>query len=211
MRFSVVTSTRNREDWLQGAVESVRRQTFTDYEHVIYDVSDSPIRPIAGARIVRGECRGMAEDWNQAVKQARGEIVMMLSDDDRFPRHAIETVNKHINDHPWLVGKTVLVKDGYPIHYRGGTVESLEQTLNGRYMLGGGIAYRPEFIWEVGGFNDEYEGAADVDLYIRMARHTTPVIIPDVIYIYTDHPETDSRVRAEHQAIQTGRVYERAS
>ena len=51
VRFSVVTSTRNRPDWLPRAVDSVRAQTFEDFEHIIYDNgSDHPAdEDISGA------------------------------------------------------------------------------------------------------------------------------------------------------------------
>ena len=59
-------------------------------------------------------------------------------------------------------------------------------------MLGGAIYWRHELTDLLGGFNTNYESAADYDLYTRFAQHSTPRIIPDVLYHYTDHPDTDS-------------------
>ena len=37
MKFSIITCNRNNEKWIQKHIESVKNQTFTDYEHIIID------------------------------------------------------------------------------------------------------------------------------------------------------------------------------
>lgn len=213
MRLSVVTATRNRPDWIARCVASVQAQTFGDFEHVIYDVSDTPIRGLLPddqrIRYVRGDApRGVVVDWNIAWGLARGAIVTALSDDDQLAANALETVAARIGEAEWLVAQTVILDEhGNPICYRGGTQASLDETMARDYMLGGAIYFRPSLLERVGGLNDAYEGAADVDLYMRFARAATPVLITDVLYLYTDHPGTDSRVRADHQRQQVARIY----
>ncbi len=155
---------------------------------------------------MRGECRGPAADFQAALDLACGEIVTPLSDDDRLPPHALQTVDGVIGEASWLNGRTVLVADGEPVAFRGGTVAHIEDTIDGSYMLGGAVYWRKALTDELGGFNSEFDGAADFDLYRRFLRHSLPVRVLDTLYLYTDHPATDTRVNAARQADATQRI-----
>jgi len=74
-------------------------------------------------------------------------------------------------------------------------------------MLGGAIYWRKSLTDEIGGFNSEFDGAADFDLYTRFLNHSDPKRLKDsVLYLYTDHPATDSRVNQDRQADATQRI-----
>ena len=161
-------------------------------------------------RYVRGECRGPAADFQAALDLARGEVVTPLSDDDRLPPHALQTVHERIGGAAWLNGRTVLVTDGEPVAFRGGTRAHVEDTREGSYMLGGAVYWRKELTDEIGGFNSDFDGAADFDLYRRFLKHSDPVRVLDTLYIYTDHPGTDTRVNAARQADASRRIAEAA-
>ena len=95
---------------------------------------------------------------------------------------------------------------GLLVAVRGGTQESVEHTLGGEYWLGGAVYWRKAFSDLVGGFDEEFEGAADFDLFLRFAVREPPVVIPDILYQYTDWPGTDSRQQAERQQWQSARI-----
>lgn len=95
--FSIVIPTYNRSELLGHAVESVLRQTFEDFEVVVSDncsEDDTPavVAAIADARVryVRTPRHGtIADSWDFARSQARGTLVMMLSDDDALVATAL--------------------------------------------------------------------------------------------------------------------------
>ena len=88
--FSIVIPTYNRSELVQGAVRSVLGQTFDDFEVVVSDnCSQDDTRAVIErfedprVRYVRTPTHGViAESWEFARSQARGTLVMMLSDDD---------------------------------------------------------------------------------------------------------------------------------
>ena len=90
MKFSVLLPTRNRLEYLRYAVESVRRQSYGDWEIVISD-NDSE-DDICGYVASLGDdrlryCRTasfvpVTENWNNALDRAVGDWVVMLGDDD---------------------------------------------------------------------------------------------------------------------------------
>lgn len=150
---------------------------------------------------VRGKCAGPAGDFQAALELATGDIVTPLSDDDRLPRRALEIANETLGDAAWLNGRTVIVDtNGDPLHLRGGVWDHIEDTKRGSYMLGGAVYWRKTLTDELGGFRSEFDGAGDVDLYRRFLAHSDPIRTKEVLYLYTDHAGTDSRVNATRQA-----------
>lgn len=213
MRFSVLTPTRDRRDWIQLCVRSVLDQTFEDWEQIVYDVGDQPVADLIPddprVKYHRGECRGPAADFQAALDLASGEIVTPLSDDDRLPRRALEIANREIGDSVWLNGRTVIVdQDGWPHHLRGGRWDHIEETRRGSYMLGGAVYWHKTLTDEIGGFDSAYDGAADFDLYNRFIQHSYPKLCKQVLYLYTDHEQTDTRMNRERQAEASRRIKE---
>ena len=95
--FSVVIPTYNRSDLVQGAVRSVLAQTCDDFEIVVSDnCSDDDTREVTEGfqdrrvRYVRTMTHGtIGDSWEFARTQARGTLVMMLSDDDALVYNAL--------------------------------------------------------------------------------------------------------------------------
>lgn len=91
-RVSVLVPCWNDASYLDAALESVAAQSHPDFEVVVSDdgsTDDSPAIADAWARrdirfrFLRSEAnRGMAENWNHALRAARGELVTKLDGDD---------------------------------------------------------------------------------------------------------------------------------
>jgi glycosyltransferase involved in cell wall biosynthesis len=201
-KFSVLTPTLNRIAFLDRACRSVARQTYTEYEHLVYNVGDPYSLPPAypGVRYWEGEKKGPAADFQAALDKATGDIVVPLADDDRLPPHALERAAELIGGKEWLCARTVLVnEDGIPVAFRGGTRDACDQTRAGQYMLGGAIFWRRSLTDRVGGFDSQFDGAADFDLYLRFLDAAEPALSDEILYLYTDHAQTDTRVNAGRQ------------
>jgi hypothetical protein len=88
--FSIVIPTYNRSDLVRGAVQSTLAQTLGDFEVVVSDnCSDDDTRAVIEqfrdprVRYVRTPAHGpIGASWEFARSQARGRLIMMLSDDD---------------------------------------------------------------------------------------------------------------------------------
>jgi glycosyltransferase involved in cell wall biosynthesis len=90
MKFSILLPTRNRLEYLQLAVESVRRQDFSDWQLVISDNRSEQdiegyVASLADRRIVYQRTEravAVTENWNRALAFSDGDYVIMLGDDD---------------------------------------------------------------------------------------------------------------------------------
>ncbi len=95
---SVVIPTRDRPDMLREAINTVRAQTFTNYEIIV--VINGPENPLtqktmeatagSGCSVVRVEQAGIAVALNAGAKAARGEWLAFLDDDDLWEPNKLE-------------------------------------------------------------------------------------------------------------------------
>lgn len=111
-----------------------------------------------------------------------------------------------MGDCEWLIGGTVINGANGPWAIRGGRPSHITSTREGRYELGGAIYWRKTLSDRVGGFNTEFDGAADFDLYLRFLNETEPALTRQVLYLYNDHAGSDSRANAERQANASQRI-----
>jgi len=96
-RFSVTIPAYNAQDTLAETVESVRAQTFKDWELVIVDdgstdstreLAESLAREDPRIRVISQENRGSGGAYNTAVRNTRADLIVMLSADDLLlPEH----------------------------------------------------------------------------------------------------------------------------
>jgi len=100
--FSIVIPTYNRAELVQGAVRSVLAQTFDDFEVLVSDNCSQDntcevVRSFQDARVryVRTPKHGViGESWEFARSNARGRLVMMLSDDDALVHNALARIEE---------------------------------------------------------------------------------------------------------------------
>jgi glycosyltransferase involved in cell wall biosynthesis len=205
---SVLTPTLDRPEFLVRAMRSVDRQTHSDWEHIVYNVGGPlslPTNP--RRRYFEGEKKGPAADFQAALDRATGDLIVPLADDDRLPPHAFETAIQALGAREWLCARTVLVNpDGIPVALRGGLADHVEMTRQGSYMLGGAIFWRRTLTDRIGGFRSEFDGAADFDLYLRFLDESEPALSDQILYLYTDHADTDTRRNQARQADASQRI-----
>lgn len=203
MLVSVILPTRDRPDWLPRAVESVITQTSPDWELVILDNSTSPYyerSPWHDSRVRYQHelCDGIADASTRALRLASGDVIVPLADDDQLAPNCIQTVLDAFAD-PTVMWANAITEirgpDGRVTGHRGGTRDSVQATRSGSYWLGGAVWWRQELTATIG-YQQRFDGAADFDLYLRfLEHHDEPLLIETVMYLYTDHPGTDSRQR----------------
>jgi len=107
-QVSVILPVYNRRHLIQRALDSIKRQTFTDYELLIVDDgSEDDLEEVvlpqvlqrAGWRYLKHAHRGLPRTRNIGIQAALGEFVTFLdSDDEYLPDHLllrVEFFRKH--------------------------------------------------------------------------------------------------------------------
>ena len=108
-RFSVTIPAYNAESTLAETVDSVRAQTFTDWELVIVDdgstdstlaLAESFAAKDPRIRVVSQENRGSGGAYNTAVRNTRSDLIVMLSADDLLLPEHLEKFDAFIAENP---------------------------------------------------------------------------------------------------------------
>jgi len=121
MKFSVIIPTYNRGWVIKESVNSVLMQNYNDYEViVVVDGSvDDTIEILKEFNdkiiVLIKENEGPAQARNFGAKNAKGEYLIFLDDDDIFFPYTLEVYNKIINTKnypPFLVGQAFFFSEG---------------------------------------------------------------------------------------------------
>jgi glycosyltransferase involved in cell wall biosynthesis len=101
--FSVITSTHLRAGLLRRALQSLRAQSFQDFDIIVVaDAMDADTGTVAAELLrdrdtflKRSGKPGPAASRNMGMQLARGEWVVFLDDDDTFRPHHLQAMHAH--------------------------------------------------------------------------------------------------------------------
>ena len=111
MRFSIIIPIYNVSTFLPECLESVIRQSFTDYEVICVDDGSSDDSFAIAKRYADGnDCwhlihqdnQGLGGARNTGLKHASGDYILFLDSDDRLRQDALQTLSKSLNDEDLL-------------------------------------------------------------------------------------------------------------
>lgn len=202
-RVSVILRTKDRPGFLAEALDSLRRQTISDFETVVVNdggpISPALLEPAPGRalRIVAPPAPGgRTRALNAGLAAARGTYVAYLDDDDLLLPEHLETLARFLDG-----------SDEYKAAYT--SVRQVEQLLgdDGRYRDGReltvygrpfdaarllykndipliGLAHRRALAEEIGGFDETFDQFEDWDFLIRLSTRTRFHHLPAVTAVY---------------------------
>lgn len=197
--FSIITVTYNAADTVGPTLDSVSKQTFGDYEHLLIDglSSDETINIIkrhSNPRIhllSEKDC-GIYDAMNKGLSIATGQYVIFLNAGDRFPnpdtlQHYAEKI--HDNDYPGIVyGQTRLIdcKGEYvgERHLKAPEHLTLDSFKNGMVVCHQAMAVNTKIALL---FNLKYKYSADYEWAIVCLQHSRKnIYLPEVTadYLY---------------------------
>ena len=190
--------------WLEEAIDSVRRQVYTNWELCIADdaSTDPRVRPLlekyakedARIKVVFREVNGhISAASNSALELSEGEWIALLDQDDVLPEHALFWVADAINRNPEA---RLIYSDEDKIDESGNRTDPYfkpdwnpDLFLSQNYICHLGV-YDAALVGEIGGFREGLEGAQDYDLALRcMERIEAKQIIhiPRILYHWRIH------------------------
>lgn len=105
-RVSIIMPTYNRADTITRAVQSVRAQSFEDWELVIVDdgSTDKTLAVLSDVdsriRLIPKKHEGVAAARNRGLAEARGDLIAFLDSDDAWPAHHLALATAFFGAHP---------------------------------------------------------------------------------------------------------------
>lgn len=182
---SVLIPVYNAAAFLEEAINSVRDQTFSDWELIAVDdgSSDNSLSILQKFALHDPRIRalpmphsGIAGTRNTGIFAARGTYIAAMDNDDAMLPQRLATQVQFMREHQDYVAigaaGLLIDVDGDPICKRGFPCSSDEveaELLQGRNsMMQSGVMFRRDSLLEVGGYRDSCNYAEDFDLFLRL-------------------------------------------
>ena len=215
--ISIITPTFNRRDALLRAVESVRRQTYDDYEHVIVDdcSTDGTAEAIAKIKDQRlrfarfDGWRGANAARNLGLRMAQSHLVTFLDSDDEFLPHRLEqsidlftqpNIDLAISSFQTCKGSMTTPTVNRAARF---DADTLERAVIAQVtaLAGTAITVRKAAIEAVGLFDESLWRLQDRNLLLRLAEAGYGATIVEAIdWIKHHSPDSISRQRSGYVA-----------
>ena len=195
---SVIIATYNRERFLSQAIESVLKQTCTDYEIVVVnngssDGTEDLLRERFAGKLVyihKDENVGLPAARNAGIKVARGKYLAMLDDDDCWLPEKLEMQIGLFEGKPSLGlvycnSFIVNEKDEVQGEMRGSKRGAIFNEVLSSNCLSppSGVLVSKKVVAEAGYFDETLTALEDWDLWIRVSQ------LCDIDFV--DQPELD--------------------
>lgn len=202
-RVSVVVPTRDRPHLLADAVESVRRQSRSDWELIIVDDGSrevvAPVIEAAGdprVRVLRLDPgRGASEARNRGMRVGTAEFVAFLDDDDRWDRDYLNRMLEALEGSRADVAycRRQIIHTGGErltpaIPDLTGHRDPLRRLLCGPFIDTSTALVRRHALEDVDGFDAALPRLQDWDLWLRLARESKFVSVPAALVISRENP-----------------------
>ncbi len=220
--ISIITPVFNTPlQWLEECVQSVTSQIYQEWELILIDDdSDDPellkLLPELAARDERivltksEKRRGISGASNRGLELAKGEWIGFLDHDDLLEPDAlfqhVKWLQEHRNADLVYSDEDKLTEEGLdsPIFKPDW---SPDYFLSCNYICHFTIV-RASVLRLVGGFQSEFDGAQDYDLFLRITERTTRIDhIPRVLYHWRrSAASTADNIRRKPGSLETGRL-----
>lgn len=219
-KISVIMSVYNSSRYLAAAIESIIKQTFSDFEFIIindgstddsleiiqhYSLSDNRIK------VISRENKGLVVSLNEGIENAMGEyIARMDADDISHPTRLMEQI-EYLEKHPEVVcigtGARVIDKKGRYLINKStvtGSHNVLSSALSGVCPIAHPSAmFLTCVAKKVGGYSIDDYPAEDLSLWLKMSHHGEINNLSSILLDYRIHDESISTQRHSAQLKKT--------
>ena len=108
-KITVIVPIHNVEQYIVDCLESIRSQTFTDFEVIMVNdatpdnsvaIAEKYVNSDSRFRLIHNDtCIGLSRTRNRAIEIARGEYIAFIDSDDRYAEQFLERMYNAITEH----------------------------------------------------------------------------------------------------------------
>ena len=184
------------EDLFRELLFNMHRQTYSNWELCLADGSNEKLEYIENMckdpRIhykFLGENKGISGNSNEGLKMVTGDYVALLDHDDLLSQDALFEIVKVINEKPEVRfiytdedKMTTIDIPRFDPHFK---PDFAPDTLRCQNYICHFSVFKKEVMDKLEGFRDEYNGAQDMDIILRMSEIVKPeeiYHIPKILY-----------------------------
>ena len=195
-KVSIVLPSYNGERYIRESIESVIKQTFTDWELIIVDdcSTDSTLHiaeEYAGweerIRVIhKEENQKLPEALNIGFRHAAGEYLTWTSDDNMYLSRALEEMSRYLDEHeevPMVCTGMLFMNENMQYVKEFMPYNAVQMRVQD--TVGACFMYRREVLAEVGEYSKEFFCVEDYEYWIRiLIKYGSIGYIPNIFYLY---------------------------
>lgn len=201
MKLSIITCTWNSASWLAQSIASVDAQSGVQIERIFVDGGSTDgtlemIEAVKGdVKVLRNVGGGIARAMNAGAEAATGDVIAHLHSDDIYlGTDTLARIARTFDANPgaqWVVGRCASLIDGqlHENHYATKPY-SWGALIRLNIIPHPSTFVRRAFFKASGGFSPSLKYAMDYDLWLRMARASAPIQIPEYVAAFRFHGES---------------------
>ena len=186
-RVTILLTCYNHVKFIPVALESIRQQTFTDYDVIALDDGSTDgtrewLAEQTGIQVVLNEKNlGTYGTLNKGLDLATGEFVAVFNDDDIWMPTKLEKQVAILDQNPKVglvhtegefIDGDGRVFEGEPLGFKFPRFETGDILLDLVYenkIIASAALFRRKIVEEIGGFNEMYFGSGDWEMWFRIA------------------------------------------
>lgn len=203
----------NMARYLPAALDSALAQTYSDIEILAIDnhSTDESWAVLKEYSARDSRCRvlrnpinhGLPRNWNRCLHEARGTYLVMLSADDTLEPAFVQRCLKYHLHFPDLgyvgtewyeIDEQGIQTPRKPFFHTAGVVRAAEEArlnLIGSHTLPSAMLIHRQRLIQVGGYDEQYHWAIDIDAKLKLNLHWDAGYLPDLLCNYRVHSGQD--------------------
>ena len=180
VEVSVITTTYNSIDFLPEAIESIRKQTFINYEHIVINdgssdgtrnflnqIQDPKLKVFNLPRTGRGKC------LNFGISKARGKYIAILDSDDISSEQRLMIQSKFLDENPFadvVSSEYVIRKEHLLFSNKQFQFKQIKFTdfFNRNPICHSSVLIRKKVLTDHSNYNQKIKVLYDLDLWVRL-------------------------------------------
>ena len=171
-KISIITVTKNSEKFLQKTIDSLSKQTYQNFEHIIIDGASTDLtldiikkNSSKITKWISEPDQGLYYAMNKGLSLCTGEIIGILNSDDIYFPDALSIVNKYFikNEIDFLFGSVFKHKLMHGFH-----PQKILWTFGFYTAHSVGFFVKKTSQDKIGFYNTKYKWSADYDIFYKM-------------------------------------------
>lgn len=222
-QVSVIIPAYNGERYIAEAIESVLNQTYLNYEIIVVDDGSidntrAVLEPYFNRiRYIYQENQGVAAARNRGIREAKGELIAFLDQDDYFlpEKLALQVAIFEAKPTVGMVhsGWQLVNQEGEKIFdiepWHHAPRLDLQEWVIWKPVLFSAMMFSREWLDRVGELDPQFKQACDVDFALRLALMGCETVwVQQITVCYRQHGSNDS-LNTPLQALESWRVLEK--
>ena len=172
--FSIITITKDNPEDFTYTAESLRLQTFRNFEWIVVDSSKKIISKKNTQKykqeinkLILSEVNGISNAWNRGIKEAIGDYIFILNSGDAYEENFLEIYSKNISSSNHIYCSTAKLQSSLKTKTVGKLVAKPGQLWRGMHIAHCSICM-PKKMHEKYGYYPEIDNAMDFSLFAKI-------------------------------------------